>query len=80
MHSDEKTIILRVIETFIRTGNATDEQVKVTSLPAGKSSYVEQTGEDGRSIMLDEFRVGGRVIWAGYSTRSETVYLSPARA
>jgi hypothetical protein len=79
MHSEEKTIILRVVENFIRTGNAADEQVKVASLPSGKSSYVEQSGEDGRSIMLDEYHVDGRVVWAGYSTRSGTVYLSPAR-
>lgn len=80
MASEEKTIILRVVETFIRTGNASDEQVKVTSLPPGKSSYVEQNGEDGRSVMLDEYRVDGRVVWAGYSSRSGTVYLSPSRS
>jgi hypothetical protein len=49
----------------------------VTSLPQGKSSYIEQSGEDGRSIMLDEYRVNGSVVWAGYSSRSRTVYLSP---
>ncbi len=79
MQSQEKTIILRVVETFIRSGDAADEEVKVTSLPAGKTSYVEQTGEEGRTVMLDEYRIGGRVVWAGYSTRSGTVYLSPAR-
>jgi hypothetical protein len=80
MRSEEKTIILRVVENFVRTGNASDEQVKVTSLPAGKTSYVEQSGEDGRSVMLDEYRVNGTVVWAGYSTRSGTVYLSLTRA
>lgn len=77
MHSVERTILLRVVENFVRTGNASDEQVKVTSLPQGKSSYIEQSGEDGRSIMLDEYRVNGSVVWAGYSSRSRTVYLSP---
>jgi hypothetical protein len=80
MPSDEKVIIQRVIENFVRTGEARDEQVSVTNLPSGKTSYVEQTGEDGRSVMLDEYRVDGTVIWAGYSSRSETVYLSPARS
>jgi hypothetical protein len=79
MRSEEKTIILRVVENFVRTGNASDDQVKVTSLPAGKTSYVEQSGEDGRSVMLDEYRVNGTVVWAGYSTRSGTVYLSLTR-
>lgn len=80
MASEEKTIVLRVVQTYIRTGAASDEQVKVTSLPPGKSSYVEQSGEDGRSVMLDEYRIDGRVVWAGYSSRSGTVYLSPARS
>ena len=76
MQSEEKTILQRVVENFIRTGNASDEYVKVTSLPKGKTSYVEQNGVDGRSIMLKEYRVGSTVINAGYSARSGTVYLS----
>jgi len=76
MPSEEKIIINRVVENFARTGSVTDEQVKVTSLPRGKTSYVEYIGQDGRSIMLDEYRVDGKAIWAGYSSRSGTVYLS----
>jgi hypothetical protein len=26
--------------------------------------------------MLDEYRVGDRTVWAGFSSRSQTVYLS----
>lgn len=78
MPSEEKIIILRVIENYVRTGGMTDVRVKVMSLPQGKTSYVEQNGVDGRSIMLDEYSVDGTVIWAGYSSRSETVYLSRA--
>ena len=76
MQSEEKVILQRVVENFIRTGNASDEQVKVTSLPKGKTSYVEQSSGDGRSIMLDEYRINGKTIWAGYSGRSGMVYLS----
>lgn len=79
MASEEKIIIARVVEKFIRTGSAEDELVKTTTLPQGKTSYVEYIGEDGRSIMLDEHRLNGKVVWAGYSTRTGTVYLSPAR-
>jgi hypothetical protein len=78
MRSEEKTIILRVVENYVRTGNLGDDQVKVASLPLGKTSFVEHTGDDGRSVMLDEYRVDGRVVWAGYSSRSQTVYLSIA--
>ena len=76
MPKEEKNIISRVVENYARTGEAVDEQVKVVCLPQGKSSYVEYIGEDGRSIMLEEYRMNGSVILAGYSTRSGTVYLS----
>ena len=76
MPSEEKQIIFRVLEHYTRTGSASDEQVKVTNLPQDKTSFVEQTGLDGRSIMLDEYRLDGKVFWAGYSARSQTVYMS----
>lgn len=76
MQSEEKTILQRVVENFVRTGNASDQDVKVTCLPKGKTSYVEQIGADGRSIMLREYRVDGTNVNAGYSSRSGTVYLS----
>jgi hypothetical protein len=45
-------------------------------LPKGKTSHVEQIEDDGRSIMLDKYCVDGTIIYAGYSQRSGTVYLS----
>ncbi len=80
MFSDQKEIILRVVEHYVRTGEASDAEVKVTCLPDNKTSFVEQNAEGGRSIMLDEYRSDGRVIWAGYSPRQATVYLSAVRA
>ncbi len=80
MASIEKQIILRVLEHYVRTGNPSDGQVKVICLPVDKTSFVEHTGEDGRTILLDEYRLDGRIIWASYSTRSQTVYLSPRSA
>jgi hypothetical protein len=77
MSMQEKQIILRVLEHYILTGNASDDQVKVTCLPGNKTSCVEKIGEDGRILMLDEYKLDGKVIWASYSSRSETVYLSP---
>ena len=72
MQSEEKTILQRVVENFALTGNASDEQVTVVSLPNGKSSTIEND----RSVMLKEYRVNEKLIWAGYSSRSNTVYLS----
>jgi hypothetical protein len=77
MLSEEREIILRVVEHFMRTGLAEDKQARVTCLPDNKTSIVENVGNEGRSIMLDEFKVDGKSIWAGYSGRSGMVFLSP---
>lgn len=76
MISEEKQIILRVLGTFTQTGAAEDSQVKVVRLADNKTSTVEQIAESNRSIMLNEYRLDNRVIWAGYSSRTGVVYLS----
>jgi uncharacterized protein YqfA (UPF0365 family) len=73
---DENEILLRVTERFVRTGSTTDEQIKVIRLPDNKSSFVEYIGVDGRSIYLNEFHVDGKIILAGFSSRTQTVFLS----
>jgi hypothetical protein len=77
--SDEKMIITRVVENYASTGQLTDSQVQVTRLPDNKTSYVEQGADGGRGVQLDEYRVNGRVIWAGYSSRTGIVYISDVR-
>jgi hypothetical protein len=72
MQSEEKNILQRVVENFVLTGNASDEQVTVVHLPKGKSSTIEND----RSVMLKEYKFNEKLIWAGYSSRSNTVYLS----
>lgn len=77
MSMEDKKIINRVLENYVLTGNGSDDEVKVTCLPANKTSYIEQIGGDGRIILLEEYRFSEKVIWASYSARSGTVYLSP---
>ena len=79
MFSDQKEIIMRVVEHYAKTGNIDDIEVKVTCLPDNKTSFVEENPGGSRSIMLDEYKVDGRVIWAGYSPRTGMVYLSSSR-
>ena len=79
MFSDQKEIIMRVVDHYAKTGNIDDTEVKVTCLPDNKTSFVEENPGGSRSIMLDEYKVDGRVIWAGYSPRTGMVYLSSAR-
>jgi hypothetical protein len=73
---DEKQVLQRVVESYVRTGSLNDNQVKITCLPNNKTSFVEYDGVDGRSIYLDEYHLDGKTIWAGFSSRTGTVYLS----
>ncbi len=76
---DEKQLLVRVAERFIRTGVASDEQFTVTCLPENKTSFVEYIALDGRSIYLDEYQVDGKKIYAAFSSRTQTVYLSSCK-
>jgi hypothetical protein len=73
---DEKQIVLKVVEGYVRIGSTKDGDVKVICLQNNKTSCVEPIDGERRSVMPDEFNVDGKVIWAGYSTRSKTVYVS----
>jgi hypothetical protein len=77
--SDERDILTRVVQHYASTGELVDSQVKVIRLPDNKTSYVEQGMDGGRGVQLNEYRVEDRVIWAGYSSRTGTVYISDAR-
>jgi len=53
-----------------------DKEIKITRVPDWKTVFVEQSGEIGRSIIMTEYKVDGKSYWAGYSLRSQTVYVS----
>lgn len=76
LYSEEKTVILRGIEDYLHGNIDGDGQTKITILPPGKSIFIEQNEQGSRSVMLNEYRIEGKVIRAGYSARSSTVYLS----
>ncbi len=73
---DEKEIILKVVQGYVRNGSSRYGEVHVTCLPNNKTSCIEKVDGEGRSVMLDEFSVDGKPVWAGYSSRSQTVYIS----
>ncbi len=70
--------IRRVVEQFCRKEVPDEGQVKITRVPNYKTVYVEQIGEIGRAIVFNEYIVDGMSYWAGYSARSETIYISHA--
>jgi len=70
--------MIKIVEQFSRKSAPVEGQVKVTRVPDYKTVYVEQIGEFGRSIVLSEYLVDGKTYWAGYSSFSETVFVSKA--
>ena len=70
--------ITKIVEQFSRKSGPIEGQVTVTRVPDYKTVYIEHIGEIGRAIVLSEFKVDGKSYWAGYSPRSDTVFISQA--
>ena len=65
-----------IVEQYCRKIDSTFEDIKVMRVPNWKTVFVEQSGESGRVVMMNEYKVDGAKCWAGYSSRSQTVYIS----
>jgi len=70
--------MLTIVEHYCRKIGLEDNDIKITRVADKKSVFVEQGGDSGRAIMMSEYKVDGAVCWAGYSSRSQTVYISLA--
>lgn len=70
--------MLTIVEQYCRKFSSVDENIKVTRIADQKTMFVEQSGESGRTVMLSEYTVDGITYWAGFSSRSQTVYISLA--
>lgn len=66
----------KIVEQFSRMAEVAEGTTKVLRVPDSKTMYVETIGEIGRSIFFTEYKVDGKTYWAGYSTRSDTVFVS----
>ncbi len=70
--------LLGIVEQYSRNSTAENQEFKVIPIAKQKTVFVEQSGDGGRIVMLTEYKVDGATFWAGYSSRSQTVYISPA--
>jgi hypothetical protein len=70
--------MLKIVERFSREGHTDDEEIKIIRVPDRKTVFIEQIGEIGRSILFNEYKVDGKIYWAGYSSRSQIVFVSQA--
>ncbi len=70
--------LLKIVEQYSRKGEVGYGDITVTRISDQKTVFVEQIDNIGRAIMMDKYEVDGAAYWAGYSSRSETVYISLA--
>jgi len=70
--------MLAIVEHYCRKIDFEDKDIKVTRVADKKSVFVEQIGDGGRVVMMSEYKVDGTTCFAGYSSRSQTVYISLA--
>jgi hypothetical protein len=68
--------MIKVLEQYSQKCEPVAGQVKVMRVPDYKTVYIEQYGDNGRSVILSEYKVNGKTYWAGYSSLSETVFVS----
>lgn len=71
-------LMLKIVEQYCRKIASTYEDIKVTRIADRKTMFVEQSGDSGQAVMLTEYKVDGATYWAGFSSRSQTVYISLA--
>jgi len=75
---DEKQLLHDMVVLYARTGSLEDGEIKIQRVQDRKTTYVEPNGEGGRSIFMNEYKVDGKTYWAGFSSRTHTVYISLA--
>ena len=68
--------MLTIVEQYCRKIASPHDGINITRIADRKTMLVEQIGEIGRAVMLAEYKVDGITCWAGYSTRSNTVFIS----
>jgi hypothetical protein len=68
--------MLNIVEQYCRNTEIKGDDYTVTRVADHKTVFVEQVGDSGRAIMMSEYKVDGSTYSAGYSSRSQTVYIS----
>ncbi len=74
----DEQYMLKIVEQYNQKSDSKFEDINIVRVPDFKTVFVEQIGGVGRAVTLTEYRVDGKKYWAGYSTRSQTVFISRA--
>jgi hypothetical protein len=75
MNNDQ---LLKIVQQYSRKNEEGRGDIKVIQIPDRKTMFVEPIAGGGRAIMMARYEVDGTTYWAGYSSRSKTVYVSLA--
>lgn len=67
-----------IVEQFCRNRATEYQGITVTQIAGQKTIFIEPSNDGGRSVVLSEYKVDGATYWAGFSARSQTVYISAA--
>ena len=70
--------MLKIVEQYNQKSDAKFDDINIVRVPDFKTVFIEQIGGVGRAVTLTEYKVGGKKYWAGFSTRSQTVFISRA--
>jgi hypothetical protein len=70
--------VLTILQEYVLSGKTEHGEITVKRVPDQKTVFIEQNSDTGRAIIMNEYKVGGKTYWAGYSSRSSTVYVSLA--
>lgn len=73
-----ETHIKETVEQYSRISDSDYGGNKVKRAPDNKTVYVERFGEIAWAVMMTEYKIGGATYSAGYSSFSQTVYISLA--
>ena len=68
--------LFEIVERYCSKSIPESGKSKIVRLPDQKTLFVEQHEKSGRVIYLSEHQVDGKTYWAGYSSYSDTVYIS----
>ncbi len=71
-----KAKLLEIVEGYSRNIEPEAGTARVVRIEDKKTVYIEQHDGTGRAILLTEHIVDGKTYWAGYSSRSETIYIA----
>ena len=74
---DEKQMLM-IVEEYSREGKVEDGEIRVKRVADQKTVFIEETGGSGQAIVMNEYIVDSVTYWAGYSSTSQTVYISHA--